>query len=165
MHLSHDCNAIASDGQMLVISSTGKSTIVNLNDNSHTILEGVWADGIALFKGNIYGTIFYENKVFCYKITGEPLWTFQHHDIVKPGGIILDKNGFVYIASYGNDRILVIPPDGKTCKTILSDVDGIIHPYAIDINRETGMMIVSSQIRDDSYSMVKSYQTAFVYKI
>ncbi|CAC5374056.1 unnamed protein product [Mytilus coruscus] len=163
INLSHVCDGVASDGQMLVISSMKKSTIVNLNDESHTILERIGADGIALFKGNIYGTIYKENKVFCYKITGEPLWICQHHDIFKPGGLILDNNGLVYIASYGNNRIMVVSPDGKSCKTLLSEADGIQCPYGIDINRETGLMMVSCEISDDSIN--ESFQTAFVYKI
>ncbi|CAG2193235.1 unnamed protein product [Mytilus edulis] len=113
---------------MLVVSSVKKSTIVNLNDMSQTILEEVVADKVALFKGNIYGTIYSENKVCCYKSTGEALWTFQHNDIVCPRGITLDKNGFVYVVSGYNNRVVVVSPDGKTCKTILSEADGIKYP-------------------------------------
>ncbi|CAG2232747.1 unnamed protein product [Mytilus edulis] len=68
INISHDCYSVASDGQMLVVSSREKSTIVNLNDMSQTILEGVVAYHVALFKGNIYGTIYNENKVCCYKV-------------------------------------------------------------------------------------------------
>ncbi|CAG2251472.1 unnamed protein product [Mytilus edulis] len=117
---------------------------------SQTILEGVRASHISLFGGYIYGTIFRENKVCCYKSTGELLWTFQHQDIDRPQGIALDKNGFVYIASKENNRIVVVSPDGKTCKTILSDVDGINYPVYIDIHRETGIMIVSSKVKKTS---------------
>ncbi|CAC5358045.1 unnamed protein product [Mytilus coruscus] len=145
--LLHDCDAVASDGKTLVISGMVKSTKVNLNDMSQTILEGVRASRIAIFKENIYGTIYYENKVFCYTSTGEPLWTFQHHGINLPQEVTLDTNGFVYITSRGNNSIVVVSPDGKTSKTILSEADGIKNPYAIDINRETGMMMVSIEIR------------------
>ncbi|CAG2255683.1 unnamed protein product [Mytilus edulis] len=155
--LLHDCDAVASDGQTLVISDMVKSTKVNLNDMSHTILEGVRASRIAIFKENIYGTIYYENKVFCYTSTGEPLWTFQHHGINLPQGLTLDTNGFVYIASRGNNSIVVVSPDGKTSKTILSEADGIKNPYAIDINRETGVMIVSIE-------RMKNSDSALVYK-
>ncbi|XP_052106460.1 uncharacterized protein LOC127738990 isoform X1 [Mytilus californianus] len=163
IHFSHVCDAIASDGQMLVISSMEKSTLVNLTDESHTILEGVVADRVALFNESIYGTLYKAKQVNCYTSTGEPLWTFQHQDIVSPRELALDKNGFVYIASRGNNSIVVVSPDGKTLKTILSEADGIKHPYAIDINRETGIMIVSSHIRDHCEEDL--YQTAFVYKI
>ncbi|CAG2230025.1 unnamed protein product [Mytilus edulis] len=164
INLSHKCLSVTSDGQILVISSKEKSTIVNLNDMSHKILEGVKANSVALFKGNIYGTIFWENKVCCYKSTGEALWTFMHDGIVYPQGITLDKNGFVYIVSDYNNCLLVVSPDGKNYKTILSEADGIKCLRAIDINRETGVMIVSggtSIESDDS----KSLETAFVYKI
>ncbi|XP_071150479.1 uncharacterized protein [Mytilus edulis] len=164
INISHYCFSVASDGQLLVVSSYEKSTIVNLNDTSQTILEGVGAKRVALFKGNIYGTIFMENKVCCYKSSGDPLWTFVHDDIGNPRGITLDKNGFVYVVSVDNNRVVVVSPDGKTCKTILSEADGINPPlYAIDIDRETGIMIVSSIIRDGDDD--RNYKTAFVYKI
>ncbi|VDI37674.1 Hypothetical predicted protein, partial [Mytilus galloprovincialis] len=127
------------------------------------------ATGISLFGGNIYATVFSDNKVCCYKETGEPLWIFQHHDIDSPEGIAVDKHGFVYIISRGIDSIVVVSPDGKTCKTILSEADGINFPVAIDIHREKGMMIMSSKIKEiggknDDWAY-KMYHTAFVYKI
>ncbi|VDI03042.1 Hypothetical predicted protein [Mytilus galloprovincialis] len=161
--LSHFCKGLASDGQMFVISSSEKSTVVNLRNKSHTILEGVRANCVALFQGNIYGSLHKAKQVNCYTSTGEPLWTFQNQDIVSPRELALDNNGFVYIASSGNNSIVVISPDGKTCKTILSEADGINQPHAIDINRETGMMIVSSQVKNGSNG--KLYGTAYVYKI
>ncbi|CAG2230094.1 unnamed protein product [Mytilus edulis] len=162
--LSHNCFGVASDGKTLVITdSYSQCTTVNLSDMSHTILEGMrGVYCISLFQGNIYGTNNGANKVCCYKATGEPLWTFQHQDIARPRGLTLDKNGFVYIASYGNNSILVVSPDGKICKTILSDADGIKDPHAIDINRETGLMIVSSLTNQKNEL---SYQTCFVYKV
>ncbi|CAC5374118.1 unnamed protein product [Mytilus coruscus] len=156
--LSHYCNGVASDGKTLIISSDhDQSTTVNLNDMSHTILEGVRASSVSFFQGNIYVSIFKGNEVSCYKSTGNLLWTFIHDDLYFPRGLALDKNGFVYIACKEENCIVVVSPDGKTCKTILSEDDGIVDPYAIDINRETGTMIVSS---DDSLC-----ETIYVYKI
>ncbi|XP_071161848.1 uncharacterized protein [Mytilus edulis] len=160
IQLSHYCYGVASDGKTLVISNGGSQyTTVNLNDMSQTILEGM--EGvvlISLFQGNIYGTNFYESKVHCCKSTGEPLWTYQHQDIAIPRGLTLDKNGCVYIVSWGNNSIVVVSPDGKTCKTILSEADGIKRPWAINIDRETGMMIASTYSDDNN-------NTAFIYKI
>ncbi|CAG2214502.1 unnamed protein product [Mytilus edulis] len=156
---SHSCHGAASDGETLVISSRQRRcTRVNLNDMSHTALEGMEGVGfIALFQGNIYGTILFKNKVCCFNSTGEPLWIFQHQDINRPVGIALDKNGCVYIASIGNSSIAEVSSDGKTCKTILSEADGIEIPYSIDINKEAGIMIVSSDISADR----KNHKTAF----
>ncbi|CAC5391102.1 unnamed protein product [Mytilus coruscus] len=163
--LSHYCNGVASDGKKLVISSVHEqTTTVNLNDMSRTILKGVeGVNSISLFKGNIYVTFDCENKVCCYNSSGEPLWTYQHQDIDGPVGITLDMNGFVYKVCQENNSIVVVSPDGNIGKTILSESNGIKRPWAIDINNETGLMIVSSQIRDDDIDT--SYGTAFVYTI
>lgn len=67
-----------------------------------------------------------------------------------------------YIASYGNNSIVVVSAGGKTCKKILSENDGIKSPLTIDINKETGMMIVACEIHDD-YSR-KIYHTASFFK-
>lgn len=48
----------------------------------------------------------------------------------------------MYIASYANDGIVVVSPDGKTSKTILSNHDGIRNSSGLDIYSETGMIIV-----------------------
>ncbi|XP_063426124.1 uncharacterized protein LOC134709932 [Mytilus trossulus] len=163
--LSHGCYGVASDGTTLIISDRGSQyTTVNLSDMSHTILEGMGEVGrVSLYKGNIYGTNCGENKVCCYKSTGEPVWTFQHQDIAWPVGLTLDKNSFVYIASSVNNSIVVVSPDGKACKKLLTDVDGIKGPWAIDINRETGTMIVSSKISENGGKTY--YGTACIYKI
>ncbi|CAG2214486.1 unnamed protein product [Mytilus edulis] len=144
--VSHNFYGVASDSETLVISGDRQCTRLNLNDMSHTILEGMEGVGrISLFHGNIYGTIPLKTKVCCFKSTGEPLWTFTHKDIDSPVGMSLDMNGFVYIVSRGNNGVLVVSPDGKTCKTILSEADGINRSWAIDIHKETGMMIVPCQ--------------------
>ncbi|XP_063426839.1 uncharacterized protein LOC134710414 [Mytilus trossulus] len=115
IELSHPGVGVASDGKTLVISDSvsQQCTTVNLSDKSHTILEGMGGVGrISLYKGNIYGTNYHENKVCCYRITGEPLWTLQNQDIARPRGIIVDKNSFVYIASNEYNSIVVVSPDG-----------------------------------------------------
>ncbi|XP_063425453.1 uncharacterized protein LOC134709211 [Mytilus trossulus] len=167
IQLSHYCDGVASDGKLLVINSVEKITIVNLNDESQTILEGIGATHISLFGGSIYANIFKKNKVCCYKSTGQLLWRFQHQDIARPRGLALDKHGFVYIASRKNNSIVVVTPDGKTCKTILSEADGINFPVYIDIHRETGMMIVSSELKKTSAKKDSGdrYFTAIIYKI
>ncbi|CAC5355935.1 unnamed protein product [Mytilus coruscus] len=153
IELSHICEGVTSDGQILVISTTGtldkKCTIVNLKDLSQKLLEGVEGNCILLFKENIYCTHVTKHTVSCYKRTGEPLWTFLHNHISFPSGLALDINGFIYVAFLGNNKIVVVSPDGKTSKTLLSKPDGIINPNGIDINRDTRMMIVSSKMNDD----------------
>ncbi|CAC5374090.1 TRIM71 [Mytilus coruscus] len=161
--LSHFCNGVAIDNNLVVISCVDESTLVNRNEYCRTILKSVKAYRMALLNGYIYGTNSFQNNVCCFKSTGELLWTFMHPDIASPHGITLDMKGFVYICSYRDHSIVVVSPDGKTSKTILSEADGIKHPKAIDIDRETGIMLVSCEASDDSNDKV--YDTALVFKI
>lgn len=145
------CYAVASDGQSLIVCDdtfNGKCTILNLNDMSQTDLKGVRGSCLSLFKDNIYSNYPSEHKISCYKRTGEPLWTFVNKDVISPYGFALDRNGFVYVASSKTNKIVVVSPDGKTSKTILTEADDIFFPIGIDINRDTGMMIVSCKLSD-----------------
>ncbi|XP_052106465.1 uncharacterized protein LOC127738990 isoform X5 [Mytilus californianus] len=103
--------SVVSDGQMLVFASMEyNSTTVNLNNEKNDkkgFRSKVLANHVALFKGNIYSTLTAENIVRCFKSTGELLWSITHHSIVSPRGLALDKNGFVYIVSRGNNGISV----------------------------------------------------------
>ncbi|XP_063426844.1 uncharacterized protein LOC134710420 [Mytilus trossulus] len=164
--LFHYCYGVASDGKNLIISSDNNKIIkVNLDDMSQTIYKKGVEElfYVSLLQGIINGTTTFQNTICCYKSTGEPLWTFQRQDIDVPGRLTLDKNGYVYIASCRNNSIVVLSPDGKTCKTILSEADGIKSPWAIDINKEKGLMVVSSFMRDNRRDAF--YDTAFIYKI
>lgn len=51
INISDHSFGVVSDGQFVVISNDQKSTSVNLDDMTHTILEGVTAKSISLFKG------------------------------------------------------------------------------------------------------------------
>lgn len=162
--LPHQCFGVSSDGEVLVISHAKDRKIIVLKhvncedkDMSKQTLEGICADRLSLFEGKIYGTNRSENEVYCYRITGERLWTLANQYIRQPEGIAVDRNGFVFIASNGNNRIVVLSPDGKTSKTVLSENDRIRGPGAININRESGMMIVSSYIDGGD--------SAFIFKI
>ncbi|CAG2224833.1 unnamed protein product [Mytilus edulis] len=154
------CCDISCNGQTLAISLSDDAKIIllNLQDKSSKIIEAVQLTHLVLFKENIYCTACGTHEVFCYKDTGEHVWTVKNSDIDIPVGIAVDMNGFVYIASVGNNSIVQLSPDGKSQKTILNEKDGIKCPNAFDINRKAGLMIVSSQT---------SYCTdeAFVYKI
>ncbi|VDI18269.1 Hypothetical predicted protein [Mytilus galloprovincialis] len=97
------------------------------------------------------------------KSTGEYLWSYQHPQIEHPQGITLDKHGFIYIACNRNNSIEVASSVGKTSRTILSESDGIKCPVGINIDRESGLMIVSTMIINDRDN--RTYRTAFVYKI
>ncbi|CAC5374948.1 unnamed protein product [Mytilus coruscus] len=140
------CSGVSSDGQVLVISMpTDKNVIVmNLLDESKQNLEGIYLHNISLVKGNIYGTNFLNNTISCYKLSGEMLWSLKHQNIDEPLGIALDKNGLIYVACRRGNKIVVVSPDGKSCRIILNYGDGIKTPQSIAINIKFGIMLVAS---------------------
>ncbi|XP_052085866.1 uncharacterized protein LOC127723334 [Mytilus californianus] len=140
------CSGVSSDGQVLVIiMPTVKNVIVmNLLDESKQTLERIHVRRISLVKGNIYGTNFLNNTISCYKLSGEMLWTFKHQDIDEPAGVALDKNGFIYVACRRSNKIVVVSPDGKSCRAILNHDNGIKAPRSIAIDMKYGIMLVGS---------------------
>jgi hypothetical protein len=49
-------------------------------------------------------------------------------------GIALDKNRNVYVAGNETNNVVVLSPDGKNCKEILIQSDGLNKPYSLRIN-------------------------------
>ncbi|XP_063405895.1 uncharacterized protein LOC134689856 [Mytilus trossulus] len=143
------CYGVSSDGQVLVISIPDDKYIIvmNLLDESKQILEGIHVHRLSLFKGNIYGTNFNNSTVSCYKLSGEMLWTFNHQDIDTPCGTALDKNGLMYVACLKSDNIVVVSRDGKSCRTILNQDNGIKNPWSIAIDVKSGIVLVISAMK------------------
>ncbi|CAG2234485.1 unnamed protein product [Mytilus edulis] len=159
------CDACVVRNNTVAVALGNQTTLVDIEKNK--IIETIKPSHecyVVASDGNFYGTKEFENEVSCYDSTGEPLWTLQDKAIVYPVGMTLDMNGFVYIASLGNNSVVVISSDGKSCKTILTETDGIDEPYGIDINKDTGMMIVSVNYGQILMSMETMIQL-FVYQV
>jgi DNA-binding beta-propeller fold protein YncE len=70
--------------------------------------------------------------VRCHQINGDKLWKFQDVAIIrKPRGVAVDRDLNVYVASLDNNSVVVISSDGKRCRTVLGESDGIDRPTAI----------------------------------
>jgi DNA-binding beta-propeller fold protein YncE len=48
----------------------------------------------------------------------------------------------VYVASKGNDSVVVISPDGKRCRTVLGKSDGMHYPTAICFDKVKNNLVV-----------------------
>jgi DNA-binding beta-propeller fold protein YncE len=51
-----------------------------------------------------------------------------------PRGIALDKNKNVYVTGRETQNVVVLSPDGKTCRQILAKSDGLNEPISLCIN-------------------------------
>ena len=86
------------------------------------------------------------NKIYCYTLTGQWIWTFKNENVLrKPVGIALDKNRNVYVAGKGTNNVVVVSPGGKNCREILTQRDGLNKPYSLRINIDRNELLVCNK--------------------
>ena len=120
---------------------------VQLSDNSISLLlnqERFPDDAYVITSGdNICHTNNTTNTVSCHKINRDKLWEFQDVAIIRdPRGVAVDRDLNVYVASEGNNGVVVISPDGKRCRTVLRKLDGIDNPFAICFDKVKNNLVV-----------------------
>ncbi|CAG2204654.1 unnamed protein product [Mytilus edulis] len=78
------------------------------------------------------------STVTCCSLAGQKMWEYKDQLIRNPRGIAVDKNSNVYIASSGNNSIIVLSSDGKQARNLLGRDDGINNPFglAFDVKKE-----------------------------
>jgi hypothetical protein len=98
---------------------------------------------ISLGDDTIKCTDWSTNTIYCYTLTGQQIWTFKDQNVLRePRGIGLDKNRNVYVAGKGTNNVVVLSPDGKYCKQILTKSDGLDEPYSLRINFDHNELLV-----------------------
>jgi DNA-binding beta-propeller fold protein YncE len=135
------------EGSLLFCERTKGISRVQLSDNSISLLvkqEGFPDFTYVITSGdNIYHTNRTANTVSCHKINGDKLWEFQDVAIIRsPRGVVVDRDLNVYVASESNDSVVVISPDGKRCRTVLGESDGIDNPFAIWFDKVKNNLVV-----------------------
>ena len=148
INTSHECYGITqNEGSLLFCERTKGISRVQLSNNSISLLvkqEGCHSyTYVITSEDNIYHTNEKNNTISCHKINGDKLWEFQDVAIIRePNGVALDRDLNVYVASRGNNSVVVISPDGKRCRTVLDESDGIAYPMAICFDKVKYNLVV-----------------------
>ncbi|CAC5373484.1 unnamed protein product [Mytilus coruscus] len=101
---------------------------------------------IAVFGNNLFFTNKSKNTVTCSDLEGHVKWIFKHESILSfPLGISVDKYGNSYVVGNEFSNVVVISPDGKQSKVILSSADGLDCPQVLHYNRENNQLLVANQ--------------------
>lgn len=117
-----------------------EKTLVNLNMPQYSY--------VAVHGDHLYYTNRDNDSVTCYDIQGNLNWIFKDIPNMKyPQGISVDSNGNLYVAFCSSHSVVVITPDGKHCRQILSANDGLIFPRALHFERKTNKLLVANQRR------------------
>ncbi|XP_071171060.1 protein wech-like [Mytilus edulis] len=89
-------------------------------------------------KDKIMYSNYINSTVTCCSLAGQKMWEYKDQLIRNPRGIAVDKDSNVYIASSGNNSIIVLSSDGKQARKLLGRADGIDSSFglAFDIKKE-----------------------------
>ncbi|CAC5425055.1 unnamed protein product [Mytilus coruscus] len=103
---------------------------------------------VETFQDLIYYTNTNTDDVTCCDMKGTVKWKFAFQNMTMiPLGITIDNTGNVYVTT-GNNNVIVISPDGKRYKELLSSRDGLRNPIALYFDRRTNKLLVSNRSGD-----------------
>ncbi|VDI47694.1 Hypothetical predicted protein [Mytilus galloprovincialis] len=141
---------IALNKTVLVYCKSGKGIMeVQLNGESEKALVSFSMPHfsyVAVHGDNIFYTNENSNSVTCFDILGNLKWKFKDTQILKnPQGISVDNNGNVYVVSRDINSVVIITPDGKRCKTILSSRDSLKSPRAMHFEPTSNKLLVANE--------------------
>ncbi|XP_052065248.1 uncharacterized protein LOC127705039 [Mytilus californianus] len=103
---------------------------------------------VETFQDLIYYTNTNTDDVTCCDMKGTVKWKFAFQNMTMiPLGITIDNTGNVYVTT-GNNNVIVISPDGKRYKELLSSRDDLRNPIALYFDRRTNKLLVSNRSRD-----------------
>jgi len=106
-------------------------------------IPGENTTNISLRDDTIKCTDWDTNTIYCYTLTGQHIWTFKNENVLRaPVGIALDKHRNVYVAGYITNNVVVLSPDGKNCRQILTKSDGLNEPWSLRINIDRNDLLV-----------------------
>ena len=99
---------------------------------------------ITTCREKIYQTNYKTNTVTCYTIKGDKLWEFKDESLLKdPRGVTVDNYDNVYVTSYSSNSVVVIEPDGRQGRQILSSDDGLKNPTGIYFDKSKNLLFVT----------------------
>ena len=100
---------------------------------------------ITTCREKIYQTNSNTKTVTCYTIKGDKLWEIKDESLLKePRGVTVDNNGNVYVTSYSSNSVVVIEPDGRQGRQILSSDDGLKLPTGIYFDTSKNCLLVTN---------------------
>ena len=109
-------------------------------------ISGMNSTNISLRDDTINCTDSVPNTIYCYTLTGQQIWTFKDQNILwEPREIALDRNRNVYVAGYETNNVVVLSPEGKNCRQILTKSDGLDKPYSLRINIDRSELLVCNE--------------------
>ena len=81
----------------------------------------------------------------CYTIKGERLWEYTDVSVLDgPIGVTVDNNFTVYVTSFNSNTVVVVKPDGRQGRQLISSDDGLADPNGIYFNKSKNSLLVTN---------------------
>jgi DNA-binding beta-propeller fold protein YncE len=102
----------------------------------------------------IYQTNRDTNTVTCYTIKGKKLWKYKDVAVLNdPRGVTVDNNSNVYVTSCSSHKVVVLEPDGRQGRQLISSDDGLADPNGIYYNKSKNSLFVANFGKGFLYNM------------
>jgi hypothetical protein len=143
------CCGITSTNGMLVFSVFGKGLIkVDLKDENIVEIVAFAADfwsRVTSFNDKLYYTDSMRSELVCCDINGTILWKFIDKSVLKTArSVTVDDYGNVYVVCASPANVIVISPDGKEHRQLLSKANRLENPRALHYDRQTRQLLVAN---------------------
>jgi DNA-binding beta-propeller fold protein YncE len=124
--------------KMLNLSDKSVSDIIN-RDMSNV-------NYVATFRDKLYYTNWKTHTVTCCDLQGITQWEFKDKRVLKcPRDISVGNDGNMYVIGRDSINVVVISPDGKRHKQLLSSEDGLVEPQVLHYDRSTNRLLVVNE--------------------
>ena len=106
---------------------------------------GSFCSYLATCGDKIYQTNRDTSTVTCYTIKGEKLWVYKDVSVLKdPRGVTVDNNYNVYVTSYSSNQVVVLEPDGRQGRQLISSEDGLNSPTGLYFEKSKNYLLVTN---------------------
>ncbi|XP_071168475.1 uncharacterized protein [Mytilus edulis] len=133
------------------LKGTGIQSVDSFGENASTLVTTLvkqpkmsdW-NYVAASKDKLYHTDTRTDTVTCYTISGEKIWEYNDKSVLDDiRGVITDKDANVYVASFGNNSIVIISSDGGEAKCLIGKYDGLNQPHGIYLDKARNNLLIS----------------------
>ncbi|CAC5373379.1 unnamed protein product [Mytilus coruscus] len=159
---SNSCYGITNEkGRLLYFENHGGIHTAEVTGNS-IVTTVVQFDGncyynyVTTLKDKIYHSNRQTGTVTCYTITGQKVWEYKDGSIlIGIYGITVDNDSNVYVASFVNNSIVVVSPDGQHARRLLGNENGIERPYGIHFDQGKNILLLTNSVGKAFFYYIK----------
>lgn len=142
----HNCDALALADERLIINILHKEYKIldlNLEFIGYIPIQKLLTHHLSYLNGKLYFAD--ETRIYCYDMTGQVQWIQQDKRLPRSSGCSVDSRGNVFAASWTENNIVVVSPDGQNWK-IVAQLENMKRATALHYDRRRGRILVISEI-------------------